>query len=113
MTDLITYVEGDGYCKGVELYPDESTKPAEGTELNKPCVITVYFKKGRKVEKMKAQTEKMPNQPEFLDYQPKSGVLKFKVKHFTKYVLDSDSDEEDAAPTNTAADEDSKAEQSR
>lgn len=74
LTDTISCIIKDGYCASVEMYPDESTKPSVGTELNKPCTIEMSAKKGFKPEKIKASFEKSGGTNVY--YNPTSGLHK-------------------------------------
>jgi nuclear pore complex protein Nup98-Nup96 len=94
--------------KDVSVYykqEDMGTKPAEGTKLNRPAVITfhkVFPKDGpqssvemKKLyeKKLKRCTEKMD--AEFIMYDADTGIWMFRVHHFSRYALDDDSDEEE------------------
>lgn len=95
------------------VYPEEMSKPAPGTGLNVPALISLE----ECFPLTKNQREKIvdPEHPryithikrlrsikdtEFVDYQPQSGLWIFKVRHFTTYGLvdsDEEMDEQDVA----------------
>jgi len=104
--DSIVYIEH----RSVDVYSNEErdgVKPAMGTKLNRPAIVTCYNvypkEKGagaseeektkfatvvaRKMSKMDAAT--------LISYNKDTGVWQFRVEHFSKYSLDdSDEDEE-------------------
>ncbi|XP_057547928.1 nuclear pore complex protein NUP98A-like isoform X3 [Amaranthus tricolor] len=88
----------------VIVYMDESKKPLVGQGLNKPAEVTLlnikcYDKKtgnqivdGPRIEKYKEILKKKAEEQEaeFLSYDPAKGEWKFRVKHFSKYMLCDD-----------------------
>ena len=91
---------------GVEVYPDDDTKPPLGEGLNRPARITLdniwpRDKSFRDTirslagvrtnfeKKLKRDTAKMG--AKFIEYRPETGSWVFEVEHFSKYGLD-DSD---------------------
>ena len=97
--------------KEVTLYPNDETKPELGYGLNKTAVITLdkvwpidksnhlpitspqkLSTMGYK-DKIERSTAKL--QAKFIEYRPETGSWVFEVKHFSKYKLFDDSDEED------------------
>lgn len=90
------------------VYPQGSVqKPARGKGLNVPSLITlenswpraragrdpVYERKGARYEKH-LERLKRAKDTEFVDYNPETGVWRFKVQHYTTYGMDY----EDEAP---------------
>jgi len=96
------------------VYPDEREKPPQGEGLNRTAEITlerIYptdkmtrepitdvdrlaaMRFGAQLER---KTSKMG--AAFKDYRPDVGVWVFEVKHFSKYGLTSDDEDEDDAP---------------
>ena len=94
----------------VHVYPDDSKKPSVGQGLNRLAEITLHriwptdkqtkqpitdaqrlLKMGyhKKIEK---QTSEMDAQ--FVDYDSVTGSWTFRVKHFSKYGLNDDDDDE-------------------
>ena len=103
--------------KDVSVYEKQEemgTKPAEGTKLNRPAVITmhdVFPSEGpqasaqRKIEfdrKIKKSTKNMG--AEFIMYDVEKGIWMFRVPHFSRYALVDDSDEEEGNKTPTQTD---------
>jgi nuclear pore complex protein Nup98-Nup96 len=95
----------------VLVYMDENKKPAIGQGLNKPAEVTLlnvkymdkktgqYHSEVERFEKrLKKKTEEQG--AEFISYNGLKGEWKFRVKHFSRYGLDFDSDEEDATVRN-------------
>ncbi|CAO2838550.1 unnamed protein product [Amaranthus hypochondriacus] len=88
----------------VIVYMDESKKPPVGQGLNKPAEVTLlnikcYDKKtanqileGPRLEKYKEMLKKkaQEQEAEFVSYDPIKGEWKFRVNHFSKYVLCDD-----------------------
>lgn len=88
----------------VIVYPDDSKKPPVGQGLNKPAEVTLlnikcYDKKtgkqileGPRIEKYKEMLKKKAEDQgaESLSYDPDKGEWKFRVSHFSKYVLCDD-----------------------
>ncbi|KAL9236506.1 hypothetical protein vseg_011167 [Gypsophila vaccaria] len=87
----------------VIVYMDDSKKPPVGQGLNKPAEVTLlnikcYDKKrnqiieGPKIEKYKEMLKKKAEDQgaEFISYDPAKGEWKFRVEHFSKYVLHDD-----------------------
>lgn len=96
------------------LQEEKGTKPAVGSKLNRPAVITMMktfpTKKGPKassevLEKfanaVKRKTEKMG--AEFLSYNRSNGDWTFRVGHFSRYrlVLDDEDDEDEDVEMST------------
>jgi len=98
----------------VIVYMDDSKKPPIGQGLNKPAEVTLlnikcYDKKtgnqiidGPRIEKYKEMLKKKADEQgaEFLSYDPVKGEWKFRVNHFSKYMLcdeDQEDSDEDAA----------------
>ncbi|XP_042235081.1 nuclear pore complex protein Nup98-Nup96-like isoform X2 [Homarus americanus] len=97
--------------KQIEVYPEGTQKPAQGQELNKPAVITLdcvwpidkttreVIKSAERLQGMawadylERQCVKM--EASFIEYRPETGSWVFKVKHFSKYGLQEDNEEED------------------
>ncbi|KAI3993319.1 hypothetical protein MKX01_010062 [Papaver californicum] len=91
----------------VIVYLDESKKPPVGQGLNKAAVVTLLnikcfdkktgeqYMDGVKVEKYKEMLMKKARDQgaEFVSYDPIKGEWKFRVNHFSRYMLD-DADEE-------------------
>lgn len=100
----------------VIVYLDDSKKPPIGQGLNKPAEVTLlnikcYDKKtgnqiidGSRIEKYKEMLKKKAEEQgaEFLSFDPAKGEWKFRVSHFSKYMLyDEDGwDIDDAAVGN-------------
>jgi len=95
--------------KVLEVYPDETEKPPEGTGLNQPATVSLL-----KVFKIDKSTGKPSTDPaavkkfrkrlvehsaeqdsKFVSYDPETGEWVFEVTHFSRYGLDDDSDEDD------------------
>ncbi len=104
--DLTTSIAGEGMvmwegqrnaCTGVILYPEDlldrlgKTKPAQGEELNKPAEITLNFQPSWKEEEIRSGIENGAendgDKMKFISYNERSGELKFRVKHFTRWGL--------------------------
>ncbi|CAK4086421.1 unnamed protein product [Aphanomyces euteiches] len=94
--------------KEVIVYPNEDDKHVLGEGLNKPALVELLHiyppedpnKRAQYIDRVKARTEHMD--ASFVDYQPDSGVWKFKVEHFSRYGFDDD-DENDADAAQAAA----------
>ena len=98
----------------VLVYMDENKKPAIGQGLNKPAEVTLlnvkymdkktgqYHLDGPEVERFEKRLKKKTEEQgaEFISYNGLKGEWKFRVKHFSRYGLDFDSDEEDATVRN-------------
>uniref|UniRef100_A0A182SGX8 Nuclear pore complex protein Nup98-Nup96 n=1 Tax=Anopheles maculatus TaxID=74869 RepID=A0A182SGX8_9DIPT len=100
--------------KEVIIYPDDENKPPVGTGLNRKAQITLDqvwphdktlhepIKDPQRLAlldyegKLRRVCDK--HDTRFLEYRPDTGSWVFKVEHFSKYGL-SDSDDEDATPT--------------
>ncbi|XP_052793615.1 nuclear pore complex protein Nup98-Nup96-like [Mya arenaria] len=96
--------------KEVIVYPDDDNKPPEGEGLNKKAEITLDcvwprdkslgtpIKSPEKLQAMKWQDKIEANSlkvgARFKDYRPETGSWVFEVKHFSKYGLVDDSDDE-------------------
>ncbi|XP_066985536.1 nuclear pore complex protein Nup98-Nup96 isoform X4 [Macrobrachium rosenbergii] len=98
------------YRKQVEVYPEGTQKPPEGQELNKPAIITLdcvwpvdkttrqLIKSPERLQTMgwshylERQCVKMDTN--FIEYRPVTGSWVFKVKHFSKYGLQEENEEE-------------------
>ncbi|XP_071536079.1 nuclear pore complex protein Nup98-Nup96-like [Panulirus ornatus] len=97
--------------KQIEVYPEGTQKPAQGQELNKPAIITLdcvwpVDKTTREVIKASERLQSMgwadylerqcvKMEANFIEYRPETGSWVFKVKHFSKYGLQEDNEEED------------------
>ncbi|XP_053400747.1 nuclear pore complex protein Nup98-Nup96-like [Mercenaria mercenaria] len=97
--------------KEVIVYPDDDNKPEVGEGLNKRAEITLDcvwprdksigtpIKSPEKLKAMRWQDKIEENSlkvgAKFIDYRPETGSWVFEVKHFSKYGLVDDSDEED------------------
>ena len=99
--------------KDVSVYEQQEqdgTKPAEGSKLNRPAIITipnVWPKRGESAtaderEKFKNKLKKSSQtmDAEFISYVEPAGEWMFRVRHFSKYGLmdDDDTDDDDLAP---------------
>jgi len=98
------------YCE-VLVYMDESKKPVVRQGLNKPAQVTLLnvkcadkksgqqYSDGPEVEKFEKRLKKKTEEQgaEFISYSALKGEWKFQVQHFSRYGLDTDSDEEDAS----------------
>ncbi|XP_068236847.1 nuclear pore complex protein Nup98-Nup96-like isoform X2 [Palaemon carinicauda] len=98
------------YRKQVEVYPEGTQKPPQGQELNKPAIITLdcvwpvdkttrqLIKSPERLQTMgwshylERQCVKMDTN--FIEYRPVTGSWVFKVKHFSKYGLQEENEEE-------------------
>ncbi|KAJ7015171.1 nuclear pore complex protein NUP98A-like isoform X4 [Populus alba x Populus x berolinensis] len=92
----------------VIVYMDDSKKPPVGQGLNKPAEVTLLnikcvdkktgrqFTEGPKIERYKEMLKRKAEDQgaEFVSYDPVKGEWKFKVNHFSKYMLE-DEEEED------------------
>uniref|UniRef100_A0A7S3QAT4 Peptidase S59 domain-containing protein n=1 Tax=Chaetoceros debilis TaxID=122233 RepID=A0A7S3QAT4_9STRA len=89
--------------KAVEVYhqaEEEGSKPAVGTKLNRPAIITlhdVFPKNGpesteEEKDKFEKKIEKKTKQmgASFILMDASIGVWKFQVEHFSRYALDDD-----------------------
>lgn len=93
----------------VLVYMDETKKPAIGQGLNKAAEVTLlnvkcidkktgqHHAEGAEVEKFEKRLRKKTEEQgaEFLGYDGLKGEWRFRVKHFSRYGLDFESDEED------------------
>jgi len=93
----------------VLVYMDETRKPAIGQGLNKAAEVTLlnvkcidkktgqHHAEGAEVEKFEKRLRKKTEEQgaEFLGYDGLKGEWRFRVKHFSRYGLDFESDEED------------------
>jgi len=81
------------------VYPDDNKKDVIGEKLNKAATIHLYkcFPKKRNNEKFIAKLKAASNKQdaEFISYDEQTGEWVFKVKHFTKYGIEDDSEEEE------------------
>jgi nuclear pore complex protein Nup98-Nup96 len=88
------------------VYPEEMVKPAPGTGLNVPALISLEecFPLTKNTREKIVDPEhpryithikrlRSIKDTEFIDYQPQSGLWIFKVRHFTTYGLVDDDDE--------------------
>ncbi|KAJ6966969.1 nuclear pore complex protein NUP98A-like isoform X1 [Populus alba x Populus x berolinensis] len=92
----------------VIVYMDDSKKPPVGQGLNKPAEVTLLnikcvdkktgrqFTEGPKIERYKEMLKRKAEDQgaEFVSYDPVKGEWKFKVNHFSKYMLE-DEEEKD------------------
>lgn len=95
----------------VLVYMDETKKPPVGQGLNKAAEVTLlnvkcidkktgqHYVEGVEVEKFQKRLRKKTEEQgaEFLGYDGAKGEWRFRVKHFSRYGLDFESDEEDGA----------------
>ncbi|KAJ8768322.1 hypothetical protein K2173_021475 [Erythroxylum novogranatense] len=86
----------------VIVYMDDSKKPPVGQGLNKPAEVVLLnikcfdkktgrqYTEGPKIEKYKEMLQRKAKDQgaEFVSYDPVKGEWKFKVKHFSKYMLE-------------------------
>lgn len=101
--------------KEVTIYPDDDTKPAQGEGLNRKAQITLdqVWPIDKTVHEPIKDPERLTemdyegklrrvcdkHDTKFIEYRPETGSWVFRVNHFSKYGLLSDSDEEDSVPT--------------
>ncbi|KAL9383027.1 hypothetical protein Peur_023350 [Populus x canadensis] len=97
----------------VIVYMDDSKKPPVGHGLNKPAEVTLLnikcfdkktgrqFTEGPKIEKYKEMLKRKAEDQgaEFVSYDPVKGEWKFKVNHFSKYMLEEEEEDRDAQAT--------------
>ncbi|XP_009614898.1 nuclear pore complex protein NUP96 [Nicotiana tomentosiformis] len=87
----------------VVVYEDENDKPPVGEGLNKPAEVTLLLKirsskncdvdsSREMVEKLRCRTERQGAR--FISFNPSNGEWKFSVRHFSRFGL-MDDDEED------------------
>ncbi|KAJ6417506.1 hypothetical protein OIU84_003267 [Salix udensis] len=93
----------------VIVYMDDSKKPPVGQGLNKPAEVTLLnikcfdkktgrqFTEGPKIERYKEMLKRKAEDQgaEFVSYDPAKGEWKFKVNHFSKYMLEEEEEEDD------------------
>ncbi|KAJ6724196.1 NUCLEOPORIN NUP100/NSP100-RELATED [Salix viminalis] len=93
----------------VIVYMDDSKKPPVGQGLNKPAEVTLLnikcfdkktgrqFTEGPKIERYKEMLKRKAEDQgaEFVSYDPAKGEWKFKVSHFSKYMLEEEEEEDD------------------
>jgi nuclear pore complex protein Nup98-Nup96 len=97
--------------KAVEVYSveeEQGTKPAIGSKLNRPAIITCYNvfpqagrnaseeQRNRYAQKVAMRTTNMG--AELVDYNKNSGVWKIRVQHFSRYALVDDDSDNDEGP---------------
>eukprot|EP00536_Pseudo-nitzschia_multiseries_P003763 jgi/Psemu1/64310/estExt_Genemark1.C_590048 len=97
--DRIVVIES----KSVSIYTDEEEegrKPEVGTKLNRPAILTLEgvfppdpSDADKFVKKVTRQTVKMG--AELISYDPSTGEWILRVKHFSRYGLDDDSDDDE------------------
>jgi nuclear pore complex protein Nup98-Nup96 len=92
-----TVIIGD---KEVAVYDDEDVqnKPEVGEKLNRPAIVTLYNitptnDMAKFTKKLERVTKKMD--AEFISYDPDEEVWCFRTKHFSRYGLGDDSDDEE------------------
>ena len=99
MRGKIIYDDSAGFVTHVDVYPDKQAKPDVGAELNKPCIITFFTKKGVAMKKVKKLIEKSGVKAGttilFQDYDPVTGKVVYEQEHFTRTGLDFDDDSSD------------------
>ncbi|XP_024459542.2 nuclear pore complex protein NUP98A isoform X3 [Populus trichocarpa] len=92
----------------VIVYMDDSKKPPVGQGLNKPAEVTLLnikcidkktgrqFTEGPKIERYKEMLKRKAEDQgaEFVSYDPVKGEWKFKVNHFSKYMLEDEGEED-------------------
>ncbi|XP_060192828.1 nuclear pore complex protein NUP98A isoform X1 [Lycium barbarum] len=92
----------------VIVYMDESKKPPVGQGLNKPAEVTLlnikcfdkktgqHYTEGPRIEKYKDMLKRKAGDQgaEFVSYDPVKGEWKFRVQHFSKYMLQEDNEDE-------------------
>ena len=93
---IISAKEAVVYGREEEL----GTKPALGTKLNRPAIITlnnVFPKEGIDPEKYKVKITKNTHKmgAKMINYDVDTGVWQFRVEHFSRYGLNDDDDSED------------------
>ncbi|KAL4230158.1 Nuclear pore complex protein Nup98-Nup96 [Mactra antiquata] len=97
--------------KELIVYPDDDNKPEVGEGLNKKAEITLdcvwprdktvgtSVKSPERLKAMrwqdKVEESSLKVGAKFIDYRPETGSWVFEVKHFSKYGLVDDSDDED------------------
>ena len=73
---------------GIELYPNKATKPARGSELNKPAVITlVQHFDGTDAALRSLLNTDGEDPPMFVNYDRQTKELTLLVQHFTRYGI--------------------------
>mmetsp|Transcript_1191 Transcript_1191/g.2551 ORF Transcript_1191/g.2551 Transcript_1191/m.2551 type:complete len:1749 (+) Transcript_1191:347-5593(+) len=97
--DRIVVIDG----KAVSIYTEEEEegrKPEVGTKLNRPAILTLEGifppdpnDPDKFVKKVTRQTAKMG--AELISYDPAIGQWILRVKHFSRYGLDDDSDDDE------------------
>lgn len=97
----------------VVVYEDESSKPPVGEGLNKPAVVTLYltfetsgfdrYRFCKVVDRLRASADRQG--AEFISYDPSSGEWRFSVRHFSRFGLSMD-DEDDIVMDDADVDQD-------
>jgi len=74
-----------GRMTSVTLYPDDTTKPAQGVALNKPAIVSVYFEVvGWSMERIISIVEGQED-TRFVSYNRSTKLVRFQVNHFSTY----------------------------
>jgi hypothetical protein len=84
LTAQVDWERNGAYCESVTLYPNPAFKPRVGTELNKNATITLNYERHLDTMDVLAQLEGdgVMQDPA---YDAASGLLSFKVSHFSTY----------------------------
>jgi len=84
LSEDLLFTGEEGKMTSVTLYPTQETKPEQGTKLNKPATITVYFDKDWEESRVQELVEGQDD-VEYVSFNRATKELTFRVQHFSTY----------------------------